>query len=256
MTERTVAKQSLLNDDAISINSTETEAFSEDEEFEVERVMAEKVVNGRKYYLIAWLGYPEWKSTWEPKKHIRDQTILNTWKERKMREESGIDQPYDVARFEDMINRLAAEKAGRRRLRKAKRKRLGIPVSPSEASLRRSSDSESSIEAMEVNDDLEDDPGMKRTRINNSRTLRKPKKPSQVLVRGANVQPLEDNPPGDDVSQRTRRKKQDGTSRESVDAALPASEKVPVEGDSRPGRYGGTTHAASSKLPEVCNCIF
>jgi hypothetical protein len=47
-----------------------------DEEWEVERIVKERIVkrgrNGaqRVEYLVKWLGYPEWEMTWEPIKNL------------------------------------------------------------------------------------------------------------------------------------------------------------------------------------------
>jgi chromo domain-containing protein 1 len=160
MTERTTVKQSLLDDDAISITSTVSETYDSEQEFTVHRILAEKTQSGRKIYLIRWEGYPIEKSTWEPKKNIQDDEILSLWKERKLRESKGLDEPFDISEFNALLARLAQEKAQRHRRRKAKRRRLGILVSPSESENEQVNDSDSSIEAIEENG-LGEGPGVK-----------------------------------------------------------------------------------------------
>jgi chromo domain-containing protein 1 len=109
MTERTVAKQTRglgFDDDSISITSTASEAYSSDQEFEVERVLAEKTQDGRKYYLVLWAGYLEEKSTWEPRKNIQDPAILDIWKGRKMQEEQKIVPAFDLTKFNEKMKKL------------------------------------------------------------------------------------------------------------------------------------------------------
>ncbi|KAH7680181.1 chromo domain-containing protein LHP1-like protein, partial [Aphelenchoides avenae] len=39
--------------------------------YEVECVLATRVVNRRRQYLVKWIGYPSNKSTWEPAKELK-----------------------------------------------------------------------------------------------------------------------------------------------------------------------------------------
>ncbi|KAG4428189.1 hypothetical protein IFR05_016329 [Cadophora sp. M221] len=189
MTERTVARQSRLEDDAISITSTQASEHPEDFEFTVDRILAERTAD-RKKYLIRWLNYPVERSTWEPRKNILDPAIVDLWKKRKMRETSGIDPPFNLAGFNDQLNKLAEEKAQRHRQRKAKRRRLGLPVSPSNSD--QSDDNDSSVDAMKVT--------------------------------GDEVQSVDGSPSGIDANLRVRRDKErqeDSTAGASVELARP-----------------------------------
>jgi hypothetical protein len=154
-----------LDEDALSLTSSQSEEYSSDEEFLVERVLAEKRdADNEILYLIYWAGYPEEKSTWEPKENIQDPDILETWKARKDLEAKGIESAFDVVGFSARIAEIDRARAQRHRLRKAKRRRLGIPVSPSGSSEDDevdSTDDSDSIEALEVNELPEDDPGMR-----------------------------------------------------------------------------------------------
>ena len=223
MTERTVAKQSRVEDDAISITSTQATEYPEDFEFEVDRILAERMMDGKKRYLISWLNYPDERSTWEPRANIRDPAIVDLWKERKMRETRGIDPPFDLAIFNARVSKLAEEKAHRRRMRKAKRRRLGIPVSPSDSENQQSDDSDSSVEAMEEGDEPEDDSGFRRgTKKKSSAPPNKPKKPFKVLVTG-------DSSSDVDANMDTRRKKKSNRgTRASPEPASPVPTK-PLE---------------------------
>ncbi len=41
-----------------------------EEEFEVDRVLRERVVKGKKQYLIRWKGYSSFDDTWEPLENL------------------------------------------------------------------------------------------------------------------------------------------------------------------------------------------
>ena len=235
MTERTIAKQTrelAVDDDSISITSTTSEAYSSDQEFEVERVLAEKTQDGRKYYLVFWSGYPEEKATWEPRKNIQDPAILDVWRDRKMREDRGIVPAFNVTKFNETIKTLEEAKANRHRRRKAKRKRLGIPVSPSKSQKgRKADDSGSSTEAVEADEEPEDDPGMKRQRKSKKpaqQTARKPppkvKKPFKVLVTGDKVQELGDSSSELEVASKGQSKrKQNDVAKTRAERGRPAA---------------------------------
>lgn len=117
--------------DSISLTSTVEDGFTSDQEFVVDRILAEKEHDGNPYYLISWQDYPEEESTWEPEENIQDRTILAVWRVRKKKESKGIETPFDVARFEALAEKKMEERANRHKRRKAKRRRLGLSVSPS-----------------------------------------------------------------------------------------------------------------------------
>ncbi|KAF7916633.1 uncharacterized protein EAE98_010642 [Botrytis deweyae] len=117
----------------ISIESTDEEQYGSDHEFIVERILAQKTEDGQRLYLIRWTGFPEEESSWEPRKNILGQSILDAWKTRRTRELQGLDAPYDVKKLEHLKKVAEAGKARRARLRREKRKRQGIVVSPHES---------------------------------------------------------------------------------------------------------------------------
>lgn len=41
------------------------------EEFRIERILSERIVNGKKEYLVKWLGYPDSVNSWEPEENLR-----------------------------------------------------------------------------------------------------------------------------------------------------------------------------------------
>ncbi|QSZ33727.1 hypothetical protein DSL72_005298 [Monilinia vaccinii-corymbosi] len=117
----------------ISIESTDEEEYPSDHEYTVERIMAQKSENGQQLFLIRWMGFPEEESSWEPRRNILDKDILDAWKSRRNRESKGLDTPYDIGKLEALKKTAAESKARRDRLRREKRKRQGIVVSPHES---------------------------------------------------------------------------------------------------------------------------
>ena len=177
MTERTLLKQTRaeFEDDAISVTSSHSEQYSSDQEFLVERILAEKKgADGKMYFLVFWANYAEEKSTWEPKKNIQDPEILQVWKERKDQESRGLKPIFDIAKFDTRLREHAQAQADRRRRRKIKRKRLGIPVSPDPETRCRAEDSDLT-EAVELDVAPEDYPSVKEK----SGASQKSKKPSR-----------------------------------------------------------------------------
>jgi chromo domain-containing protein 1 len=137
MTERTVLHKTGASqeDDAISLTSTQDEEYISEQEFLVERVLAEKKdADNKALYLIFWAGYPEEKSTWEPWENIQDPAILEAWEERKGQEKAGTKTAFDLHNFNTRLAKIELARVERHERRKAKRRRLGIPVSSSEES--------------------------------------------------------------------------------------------------------------------------
>jgi hypothetical protein len=188
MTERTVLRETraLQEDDAISITSTQEEEYTSDQEFLVERVLAEKRdANNKVSYLIFWAGYPEEKSTWEPRNNIQDPAILEAWEERKGQEAAGTKPAFDLHGFNSRLAKIGLARVERHQLRKAKRRRLGIQASSSSEEDGGNTDSDSS-EAVESNELPGDDIVVKRNAEqpfrsqNEERTARDPDETSDI----------------------------------------------------------------------------
>jgi len=60
----------------------EEEEEEEDQEFEVERVVARRVVEGAPHYLIKWKGYPDSDNTWEPEENLSCPVTLKLYEQR------------------------------------------------------------------------------------------------------------------------------------------------------------------------------
>lgn len=190
MTERTVAKQSQVEDDAISLTSTQESEYDPEKEFIVTRILAEKTQNGKKMFLILWEDYPEEKSTWEPKDHISPE-ILEVWADRKKREKKGLDQPFDVDAFQAKLSRLAKEREQRKKRRKAKRKSLGIPVPASDSDTPMTDQDDTSSD--EAEESILKDSSMPNFFEGVGESSAKPSKPPvRFLVKGSNARQIDE----------------------------------------------------------------
>lgn len=45
-------------------------------EWEVEKILSDKLKRGKRYYLVKWKGYPDHENTWEPEKHLSNAQDL------------------------------------------------------------------------------------------------------------------------------------------------------------------------------------
>ena len=182
MVERTRNKRTReeYEDDFVSVNSSQEEEYGPDQEFLVERILAEKNGDdGRKLYLILWADYPEEMSTWEPRQNIRDSGILTAWKERETQEADGLESPFDLVKFNSRMQQLQQEEGERHRRRKGKR-RLGAPISLEAETRRPQADDSDSTEAVE-SDDLPviSSPELLKKKKKKLKTSQKSKKHSQ-----------------------------------------------------------------------------
>jgi len=138
--------ESAMSDDDVSITSS---ALSEmQDRYFLEKILAERTTSDGRQWLVQWDGYPEERSTWEPRSSFTSDQPLDDWQAQKMRIARGYDKPYDVAAFEKRVSAIEKARAIRKAKRRAKRIRLGLPVSPDSDEL------ESSDEAEESDDEM------------------------------------------------------------------------------------------------------
>lgn len=56
--------------------------FSEDQEYEVEKILQQKTQKGKPVYLVKWKGFPESDATWEPARNLSNsQNLLKKFQE-------------------------------------------------------------------------------------------------------------------------------------------------------------------------------
>ncbi|KAI9699422.1 MAG: hypothetical protein M1836_003033 [Candelina mexicana] len=118
-------------DDSISLNSTV--GSEELDEYPVEAILAEQPAedghDGELLYLAKWDEYPLGRSSWEPITSFHQDT-LREWEDRKMRITRGYEKPFDVDKFEAAQLDIEQAQLDRRARRRAKKIKLGLPVSP------------------------------------------------------------------------------------------------------------------------------
>jgi hypothetical protein len=82
--------ESAIGDETISdaevFEDTVSRQSSDDDLYDIDRILVEKQDYGSTYYLVLWDGYTEDKSTWEPPQNIIDKELLDVWRKRKMKE--------------------------------------------------------------------------------------------------------------------------------------------------------------------------
>ncbi len=116
------------DDEIVSMTST---VFSEekDEPYNLEAVLAERMFDdGKKRYLVKWEGYPDYRNTWEKKKHFQFEQTLLDWRDQKMQITRGRAKPFDVDAWEREVERIREATEKRRARRREKKISMGITV--------------------------------------------------------------------------------------------------------------------------------
>jgi hypothetical protein len=113
-----------------SINTTTTEEdYDPDKEYDVECVLAEQLSDdGQMYYLIKWEGYPLYDCTWETKRSITHDIVLQHWEADNRLIRQGQKQPFDVNEYYRAFEEHHEAQDRKRRLRRKKRRQRGLMV--------------------------------------------------------------------------------------------------------------------------------
>lgn len=112
------------DEDEISLTSTAESVFQD--EYEVETIHAQDIINGQKVYLVKWKGYEDLRCTWEPRDSFNTKEILQEWKNKKRQIKRGTREPFDVEAWQAEIEAFENAREDRKRRRRAKRARLGL----------------------------------------------------------------------------------------------------------------------------------
>lgn len=120
------------DEDDISLTSTAESVFQE--EYEVETIHAQDIINGQKVYLVKWKGYEDLRCTWEPRDSFNTREILLEWRNKRRQIERGTRQPFDVEAWQAEIEAFENAREDRKRRRRAKRARLGLLTSDDQES--------------------------------------------------------------------------------------------------------------------------
>ena len=115
-------------DDSISLTSTAP--TEPKDEYPIEGILAERLLDGTPTYLVKWEGYPDERCTWEPKSSFQDGQTFRDWQNRKLRISRGLDVPYNVRALETRVENWIEATEKRKARRRAKRIRLGLVADP------------------------------------------------------------------------------------------------------------------------------
>lgn len=116
----------LANDDEIGLDSTDEEVLPSDTEYVVEAVRSERP--GQQIVLVEWANFPIDQCTWEPIDNL-PQDLRDSWAQEKVEQDPSIAAAFEQ-RYYAALKAKEDESRQRHRGRNAKRKRLGLPITP------------------------------------------------------------------------------------------------------------------------------
>lgn len=111
--------------ESISLASTEVSDQDADKEYEVDKILASKQVDGGDRYLVLWKGYPIARSTWEPLESFNDPNTVFVWKKTAARQKNGLEPPFDWQAWDRQREEDEINACQRRNKREFKRQRHG-----------------------------------------------------------------------------------------------------------------------------------
>lgn len=82
----------------------------EEEVYEVERILAEKAVDGVTKYLVKWKGYADEECTWEPPDNFDARETLLDWRQQKAK--GDVLEAEDLRRIQDQMDAFQAAQNG------------------------------------------------------------------------------------------------------------------------------------------------
>lgn len=117
----------LRDDDDISLTSTA--ASEPQDEYEVDTIYAEERRYGIKKYLVKWKGYSDLRCTWEPASSFNGGEPLKNWRKQERAIKQGTEKPFDIEAWAATLEASEDARDDRKRRRREKRIRLGLPPS-------------------------------------------------------------------------------------------------------------------------------
>lgn len=79
----------------------------EDEEYEIERILADDVVDEKTFYLVKWKGYDDEECTWEPAENFTSSSSIAEWQDQKARG-LGLDDDF-LSRLQQKMDSFQAQ---------------------------------------------------------------------------------------------------------------------------------------------------
>ena len=119
------------DEDSISVNATPEPEDQGD--YNVETILHEAVFDGETKYLTKWEGWALGDSTYEPANHFNDDRVLQEWNAQKLKVQNDAEKAFDLSIYHKAQATLQAAYEDRIKRRRAKRRRLGLPVSSDES---------------------------------------------------------------------------------------------------------------------------
>ena len=119
-----------------TISLTSTVSSERKDQYDIDKVLAEREVDGSKELLVAWLGYPMQYHTWEPRENFNSEDTFDDWRDTQMRISRGLEKPFDIRKWTMEKAALHKETRLRRKRRNRKRRAAGwqVPDSSSASS--------------------------------------------------------------------------------------------------------------------------
>lgn len=138
--------------DGESVNTNTTAPSEARNEYPLEGILAERTgADGVTRHLVKWEGYPDERCTWETRSNFQDEETFHEWQDQKMRISRGLAKAYNVEALESRVETWINATEKRKSRRRAKRLRLGLPVTPSS----RGKDGETSSDEASADDEPE-----------------------------------------------------------------------------------------------------
>ena len=119
------SQKPLAMDDSDALSLTSTVSSEKQDQYFIDKILAERVRDGVNEYLVAWEGYPEHCHTWEPLANFTSAQTIHDWEHDCMRITRGLDQPFDVTAWGDRVAAIWQETRDRKKTRKRKRRDAG-----------------------------------------------------------------------------------------------------------------------------------
>ena len=93
-----------------------------------EGILAERIHDGIKQYLIKWQGYGEERNTWEPVESLGDPETLVDWEKKQERINAGLESPFDLTAYESRVSTILKDTAERRAARRVEKTRESAQI--------------------------------------------------------------------------------------------------------------------------------
>lgn len=108
-----------MDDDEISLTSTQPSVHSDSSEFEIDEIVGKRKAKHGLEYLVRWLGYDDSRASWEPSNVFANRAALKEWE----RDNKALDPEQQRQRIEAIQNAIDAAEQ-RSRWRKERRQQL------------------------------------------------------------------------------------------------------------------------------------